>query len=45
MSGKNKVTMFNMNTHVSRHLIEKVDKAAYHDAVGYNDDDEDEEDE
>jgi upstream activation factor subunit UAF30 len=29
MGGKDKVTMFNMNTHVSTHLVEKLDKSAY----------------
>lgn len=33
MGGKAKVTMFNMNTHISNHLLEKLDKSAYsHDA-------------
>lgn len=29
MGGKDRVTMFNMNTHVTHHLVEKLDKSAY----------------
>lgn len=37
MGGKRKVTMFNMNTHISSHLVEKLDKSAYrHDDDGEN---------
>jgi upstream activation factor subunit UAF30 len=30
MSGKDKISMFQMNVHISNHLIEKVDKSEYH---------------
>ena len=29
MSGNDKVTMFNMNKHISAHMMEKLDKTAY----------------
>jgi upstream activation factor subunit UAF30 len=29
MGGKSKVTMFNMNTHITKHLLERLDKSAY----------------
>jgi upstream activation factor subunit UAF30 len=46
MGGKQSVTMFNMNTHISAHLIEKADRSEYtadNDDVDDDDDDDDDE--
>jgi upstream activation factor subunit UAF30 len=42
MGGKQSVTMFNMNTHISAHLIEKADRSEY---TADDDDDGDDDDE
>jgi upstream activation factor subunit UAF30 len=45
MSGKDKISMFQMNVHISNHLIEKVDKSEYHHSGDEDDGDEDDDSE
>jgi chromatin remodeling complex protein RSC6 len=39
MGGKSKVSMFNMNSHITHHLIEKLDRSAYTHEGAEDDDD------